>query len=238
MDSDRKYMKVYTANVDCLQDPSLYGAALKLLAPERAESAGRMKIESGKRLIVGAGLLLNNALSEFGLENGEGKSRLDYSGLRFGKGKNEKPFLTDWPRIHFNLSHSGSQAMCVVSSCEVGCDVEEINLVRAGQILRCLAPGEQEIVKKNEQDFFRIWTLKESILKVTGLGLSVRLDSFEVTLEPLGVRQNLNDRPIYLREYRLGNEDGDKAGYRWSCAAMEDIFPERMIQVDLTKLAL
>ena len=57
--------RVYTASVDCLKDPQLYQRALSLLPPERKADADRMKIESGKCLSAGAGLLLMAALSDY-----------------------------------------------------------------------------------------------------------------------------------------------------------------------------
>ena len=159
--------RVYTASVDCLKDPQLYQRALSLLPPERKADADRMKIESGKCLSAGAGLLLMAALSDYlGREDaaavkekpcaeaevdGEkpyAEAEVDgekpcaeaaadevvpylekvreYSSLRIGIGEHGKPYLQDYPEVHFNLSHAGNRVMCVVSPEPAGCDIEGV----------------------------------------------------------------------------------------------------------------
>jgi 4'-phosphopantetheinyl transferase len=73
--------------------------------------------------------------------------------------------------------------MCAAAECAVGCDVQEKSR-NVDSVLRCLTPSEREMVRKDSENFYRIWTLKESYIKMTGEGLSRPLQSFEAMLEP------------------------------------------------------
>ena len=159
----RRNTRVYIASVDCLEDAAAYERALELLPAKRRESADRMKIASGKRLSAGAGLLLMAALADFLREGAGGKDdgawfRALHS-IRIEVAEHGKPYLPDFPEVHFNLSHSGNRVMCIVSDHEVGCDVEKIDPKPASMIIRCLAQEEQETAKRSPEHFFRIWTL-------------------------------------------------------------------------------
>lgn len=269
--------KVYTASVDCLADPDLYQKTLALLPAQRRESAQRMKVESGKRLSAGAGLLLMAALADwmsqpqrtdqqeaFLQRMDAQKADLpkagfqeetiqrtdtqepDYAGrglnlqklpelktVTFAKGEHGKPYLPDCPQVHFNLSHSGNRVMCVVSSLPCGCDVERVERRQKNieMVIRCLAESEQRLAAVSAVSFCRIWTLKESILKLSGKGISIPLNSFEVSLEPLAVKQDFMDGPVVLKEYNDYRED-----YCCACALAGTTPPEKMTEVDLREI--
>ena len=249
--------KIYTATVDCLADPALYRRTLSLLPPQRRESADRMKIESGKRLSAGAGLLLMTALADRMTA-----SFRELGSLRFTLGENGKPYLTDYPQVHFNLSHSGNRVMCIVSSLECGCDVEmvEYRQKNIDMVIRCLAESEQRLAAVSAVSFYRIWTLKESILKLSGKGILIPLRSFEVSLDPPAVKQDFIDGPVVLKEYGTDHDDhartagqepasdddhertaGDRPApdddrYCFACALAGSEPPEKMTEVDLKKV--
>ena len=220
---DMTETKIYTASVDCLADPALYQMTLSLLPAQRRESAERMKIWSGKRLSAGAGLLLMAALADRmtasqGTDSdsrGNGFRELrELRSLRFTLGENGKPYLTDYPQVHFNLSHSGNRVMCIVSSSECGCDVEKVERRQKNieSVIRCLAESEQRQAAVSAVSFCRIWTLKESILKLSGKGIVIPLRSFEVSLDPLAVKQDFIDGPVVLKEYGDFRGTGTAAG--------------------------
>ncbi len=94
---------------------------------------------------------------------------------RFDYGENGKPFLADFPGVHFNLSHCARAVLCAVADAPVGCDVEEVPAELDGQLLDfCFSPEEQDTIRRAScptVEFARLWTCKEALLKLHGIGL-------------------------------------------------------------------
>jgi 4'-phosphopantetheinyl transferase len=102
------------------------------------------------------------------------------------KGEHGKPYLKDFPHIHYNISHTDGMVACAIGDRQLGIDVERIRPFRQNIIKKVFSDAERhrmEEIPESErsQYFFRIWTLKESYLKATGLGITVPLTtiSFE-----------------------------------------------------------
>ena len=95
-------------------------------------------------------------------------------------------------QIEFNISHSGDiVCMAFVQEAPVGIDVEDIlSLPDLDQVAsRFFSPGEQLDLNKlsgteKVAAFYRCWTRKEAVIKACGEGLSMPLDSFQVSLLP------------------------------------------------------
>ena len=156
-----------------LTDPVRFTKAMEALPWEtRREKILRYRMEKDRCLSLGAGLLAAYALRQAGA-----------SDLTTVLLENGKPVLRAHPEIHFNLSHSGSLAVCAVSDCPVGVDVETIRVCRQRVAERCFQPKELawlDSAPDRDLAFVRLWTRKESFLKRTGEGLSVSLRSFSV----------------------------------------------------------
>ncbi len=94
---------------------------------------------------------------------------------RLGYGENGKPFLPDFSGIHFNLSHCDRAVLCTVADVPVGCDVEGIPSLLDDQLLDfCFSPVEREVIRSADRptvEFVRLWTCKEALLKLHGIGL-------------------------------------------------------------------
>ncbi|MBA4348156.1 MAG: hypothetical protein C0413_04830 [Clostridiales bacterium] len=101
---------------------------------------------------------------------------------RFERGRRGKPHLVD--HTPFNITHAGDYAVLALSAHPVGVDLERFRPIDWRRISeRFFHPIEREYLAKSsdpEQDFFRIWTLKESYLKAEGTGFSVSPASFAV----------------------------------------------------------
>jgi 4'-phosphopantetheinyl transferase len=106
-----------------------------------------------------------------------------------------KPTLTEpfSPRdLQFNLAHSDGLALyAFCRDHPVGVDLERIrpDFATAEIAQRFFAPGEVAVLQAlppalQIEAFFACWTRKEAYLKAKGSGLSVPLNSFEVSLSP------------------------------------------------------
>lgn len=126
-----------------------------------------------------------------------------------------KPSVLGESRLRFNLSHSGSLGACAVAlDCEIGVDVEQIRPMRdlldiARRFFSAAECADLEAVSPGERDlaFFNCWTRKEAYIKAIGGGLSIPLDSFQVSLIP--------GEPARL----LKNREGDP--HTWNLEAFE-----------------
>ena len=164
------------ASVRDLPDPAADAALLSLLPPERREKLSRLKRPDARRLSFGAWLLLCRALEERGAAPGP-----------IAYGPHGKPFFPARPELQFNLSHSGEMVLCALSTAPVGCDVETLGPARPELAARFFHPMEREYLDslpeaEAAEAFTRLWTLKESYLKLTKRGLSRPLNSFAVDL--------------------------------------------------------
>ena len=174
------------------------------------------KFDKGKMQSLGVGLLLQLACKEAGL--GGADEHIAY-------GENGKPFLVDFPDVQFNLSHSGERVMCVISPFEVGCDVEIIKGDRGRLAERFFKPEESAWIKHfdsieaQSEAFYRLWTLKECYMKVTGRGMSLMPDMFALHVDE-NENFSLNHdgaRPEYaFREIDLHD------GYRYAYCVKTD----------------
>ena len=111
--------------------------------------------------------------------------------LSFSTGEYGKPALFPYSKIDFNLSHSGGYALIAIArERKVGVDVERVreDMELENIADRYFSPGEvsQLLALVPEQRaiaFFNGWTRKEAYIKAHGLGLSLPLDSFDVSLD-------------------------------------------------------
>ncbi len=199
------FWKVYHADVSPLASSALFERGLAEVPETRKAKVLRMIPPAGKRLSLGAGLLLNRALSDCGL---------DPQALRLAESAEGKPFLPDVPDLYFNLSHSGTRVLCSLSNRPCGCDVEEIGRGSPALVRRFFAPEEQKALDQLQEDFqlefTRIWTMKESYLKATGEGFSRPAESFSVLSLPPSV------------VFREGPED---AGYVSMTCLLSPVLP-------------
>lgn len=109
--------------------------------------------------------------------------------LDFSTNGHGKPSLSDG-NLQFNLSHSGTCALLAVSPLhKVGIDVEQIRTdveieVLARRFFSQLEHSELMAIPREQRvaAFYRYWTLKEAYIKAQGLGLSLPLDSFDLSL--------------------------------------------------------
>jgi len=139
-------------------------------------------------------LLLRKALTDCGITLPE---------IRYGFETGGKPFLKGLEWFHFNISHSEDLVMVAVSENRIGCDIEKWTEIDLDIAKKFFFREEYENIaavtasEERNELFFRYWTLKESFMKATGLGMKLPLDSFSIIIGKNGgisVRQNVDTK--------------------------------------------
>lgn len=209
--------KVYLSDTKLLKDKSVFGQLYKTVPPYRQRKVDAFVFEKDKMLCLSAELILKKALFDVGID--DYKIRCDHFG---------KPYIEN-ESVCFNLSHSGEMVMCAISPKEVGCDVEKITDIDLEIAKRFFYTTEYDAIisAQNQRDtFFRLWTLKESFMKSTGLGMKLPLDSFKIEIDTnkITVTQNVNQNNYYFNEYNLND------GYKYAvCSRLPEIDDAKFI---------
>ncbi|MDO4293500.1 MAG: 4'-phosphopantetheinyl transferase superfamily protein [Eubacteriales bacterium] len=176
MRQEKGRIRLYLADIRPLYREELLRRAYRLSAPERQKKADACRGLQKKAASLTAGLLADYAKRQ----NGYGDCLVWYgeSGqpcLEIKKGR--RP-------VWLSLSHSGDYAVCAFAFCPVGVDLQQERPVRSGLLRHFLAPGEgTEGLEIDPGRFFRLWTVKESAMKLTGRGMALGFDRVRVDLE-------------------------------------------------------
>ncbi len=164
-------------------DPEPFGRLLSAAEQQRLE---RFRfLDHRRRFQIGHGAL--RAILA-------GYLKVDPTTIQFEQGPRGKPFLMRYEHGHrvgpfFNLSHSGKLALIGIADRELGLDLEKVRrLDSLTEIARRHFSG-REFAALDALDgdarqlaFYRCWTRKEAYIKALGEGLSMPLDTFDVSL--------------------------------------------------------
>jgi 4'-phosphopantetheinyl transferase len=177
-----------------------------VLNEDEQRRAGRFRFDRDRRRFIFRRAFLRTIL---GCYLGVDPARLRFRDTTYGK-----PELVGRGDLRFNASSSQDLAVYAIARGRaVGIDVERVAAAPWSLALaeRFFSPGEVRALRSLDRSlqataFFRCWTRKEALLKAAGVGLSLALDSFEVSLRPEDPAALLAARP------------GGLAKGRWSLA--------------------
>lgn len=170
---------------------------LPLLPEWRREVAMRYRHLAGRRESAMAYLLLQDSLRrDWGID----------SVPPFSFQENGKPFLAEYPDVHFSLSHCRTAVLCVVHDKPVGADVEYIRKARPELVRYTMnADEEREIFSSPDPDFAftRLWTRKEAVVKLTGEGVGSNMHDLLLTsrLKREGILLSTLPGPDYVYSF-------------------------------------
>ncbi|MBQ7199995.1 MAG: 4'-phosphopantetheinyl transferase superfamily protein [Eubacterium sp.] len=128
--------RIYAIDTDILKDEQLFSYYYALQRPERREKVDRMRFDKGKRLTLGAGIVMAAALEYAGV-----------SGMSVTIDPHGKPVVVG-AVCFFNISHTKNIAVCAVSDREVGIDVEHKRELKDPLIRRAFTPEEIAYAEK------------------------------------------------------------------------------------------
>ena len=193
-------LPVHAIHVDTVRRMDL--TLLSRQMPARMEKAYRYRLERDRLLCIGAGLLLQRVL---GIH--------DETELRAGAFG--KPYAPGFPA--FNLSHSGDWCILATTENDIGTDIEEENEKHLSAAFAVFTPKELDWISSDPfTRFFILWTMKESLMKATGLG-------FEMQPQSVDVLPFLDHRPVYLHRQAWYAATGAIPGYRFSVCGQTQI---------------
>ena len=186
--------KIYFLDINNFKKDFSYEEIYNQVSSYRKKKVDKLMFEKDKWLSLGAEYLLIKGLKELDI---------DYSKMEIDFIENNKPILKNNPKnIYFNLSHSEEMAMCVISDCNVGCDIQKINkkenLLQIAE--RFFHQKEIEMIGNATMEeekinmFYRIWVLKESYIKATGKGLQTSLNDFRICFDYEKPKVFVNDK--------------------------------------------
>lgn len=228
---------LYYADFSSVDPAKLIPEYSSKIDPERLQKVMHTKADSAKVRSLIAGYLLQVGVKRYLKENraGSAESMKTFAEavlpLRYRYTDQGKPYLADYPDLYFNLSHSGNVAVCAVADCEVGMDVQVYGKGREAVAKRFFTGQEQEMLQRAKEEgrfeevFFSLWSIKESYLKYTGLGMKMGLDSFDIDFDSQRII-GLSDKEgaakqVYFRQISLPNLSEYAVSVCCGCEKME-----------------
>lgn len=202
------FLELESHHVDVWRIPlNLTVASVKLLfsclSADEAQRAIRFHFPADRDRFIAAHGILRKILGRY--------HYCKTDDLVFSVNQYGKPILVN-SNLEFNLSHSSGFALLAVTQArKIGVDVERVRTDLELENIASRNFSEVEVSelmalspKQREIGFFNCWTRKEAYIKAHGLGLSLSLDSFDVSLLP--------DPPAILRATR----PDPKEAARWT----------------------
>src|SRR6267378_5151373 len=179
---------VHLWRVDLNQPLAIMERCRHLLSVDEQARANRFHFESDRQHFMVARGCLRTILARY-LE-------IDPRAVQFSYASHGKPELasptSQAQPLNFNLAHSGGLALYAFTRVgEIGVDLEHIRPEFTGDDIarRFFSATEVACLDRLPVDqralaFFNCWTRKEAFIKAKGMGLSMALDQFDVTLAP------------------------------------------------------
>lgn len=178
------------------------------LSADETERAARFHFEVDKNRFIVAHGVLRKILGCY--------LHRDPAELTFSINQYGKPALIN-SALEFNLSHSGDFALIAVTQGrKIGVDVERIRQGISSHVIAQQYFSKSEVaelqslpLEQRVNGFLTCWTRKEAYIKAQGLGLSLPLESFDVSLTP--------GQPAFLRATR----PDEKEAARWTLRSLD-----------------
>lgn len=180
-----------------LPDPKEDKSALSGIPDWRCEYILKYLRAYDRKLSLGAWWILEKTLMRHG-----------FSAENVMIGMTGKP---ECEGVFFNLSHSGDMVLCAICDMPVGCDIEKVTDAPLEIADRYFSEKERQYIDSSQslpeisRRFFRLWTMKESYVKMTGEGMNLSPERVEIVPDVLTVLRDGVLQPCTLQNLSYGN---------------------------------
>ncbi len=203
---------IYCANLGQLQTQleQLY----QTLSPDEMQRACRFHFDQDRHnFMTSRGLLRKLLAAHLHIE----AQRIQFCYNPYGKPELAPPFHES--KLSFNVAHSGDWALYAITyQRRIGIDIERIRpeIDYENLALHVFSNAEQQMLQlvlpaQRVKAFYNGWALKEAYIKAQGMGLSLPLDQFTISLSP--------EQPARL----VSTEHSPEQAALWSMQALTSI---------------
>ncbi|RNL81987.1 4'-phosphopantetheinyl transferase superfamily protein [Sinomicrobium pectinilyticum] len=156
-------------------EQDLFSGYLSYLSPDLKQRNSRYIRWQDKHSHLFGKLLLMEALRIYGIET-DIWNYLAYNDY-------QRPYLT-LDGYDFNISHSGNFVICAFGkNIRLGIDIEENRRINIEDFGNIMSPGQWHEINESDyplKEFYKYWTIKESVMKADGRGFSIPPDKLEM----------------------------------------------------------
>lgn len=213
-------MEIYAVNIESLNKFNFdYNTYNHIISEQTLEKANSYKhYKDSVRTIIGE-LLIHYLYIQNHKES--------YSSLVILRNQYGKPYCNN-KAFHFNVSHTGNWVVCIIDTKQVGIDIELMTDIDYEALISLFHPSESQQLKQTtnkKEYFFKLWTIKESVIKNIGKGLSIPLNSFSICLGQDGISVHFEEEKFNSDEYRVKIYNFQQ-NYKLAACALHANFPE------------
>lgn len=159
--------KIYLAKVDNPVNSSIFQYLLKFVHTKKIKRILKQRIKQNAD-----NMLIGEILAKVAIKK---TFDIDIAKQEFAYTEYGKPYVFNYPNVHFNLSHSGEYVICSVSDNPVGVDIQKISEYNPDVAERVCCEKELKQIEDSldkASEFTKLWTQKEAILKMYGTGIA------------------------------------------------------------------
>ena len=168
-------INVFYTSFETPLEESLFLNYLAVLSPELIEKNSRYIRWQNRHSHLFGKLLLIEALKQYGIER-DIWNNLEYNAQ-------QRPCLA-LNEYDFNITHSGNYVACAIGkNVRLGIDIEENRDVNLRNFQMVMTPGQWDEIYSSSyplKEFYKYWTIKESVIKADGRGFLIPLDALNV----------------------------------------------------------
>lgn len=215
-------MRIYAAAV--LESDAV--RRIPLLDKCRQERLSAIRHQGEYLRSISAGLLLRHVFLR------SGYSQEQWRQARITYGEYGKPHIKGVEDFRYSISHSEGWVICAAAQTPVGADIQRKRPWRLQTAKRFYADTEYDRIVRQETEaartecFYKMWTAKESCVKLTGRGLGAGISQYVTDADFRNIRIE-GDCLFPIRIY-------DTITDYTVCVCSEGaLFPEEMMFVDL-----